>query len=477
MKKLTALGLAACLSSTLVAPVSATETADTLYTTAEKILNNLGNTQHQPFDKDWAYDYGFAPGTGIKNTFEHIRSLVSYSELQALLPFEIYTSGPHSRTELDLENTQDFGRYNLQFVENLEVGLSSLVENEDWLRSVAPKLRDTGLIEKLERFAEMHEYIENNFPEFENIRDIYADKVAEGTWPQGGHYQYLPNKLSGEKYWYWGDDTYFFWLRRDLDGTRIDFYNIVTTLLNALASIGYTEFGEAVGETEVTSSFLDLAALKNNSAEKALTNITSAVIANLDAPKESPDARIIPVIEPDTGLLTSFEFVQQLISVGNLTSILGMPIYVQGPHSDDYLNLNSQQEFGHYNPKFVATLKAVMTSLSQNDDWLKANAAMLQKHGFLKKLDWFVEIHEYIEQNPDEFARLVGHYEVRLEFNDWPEYGTYQYLPRPLKADRYWYWGEDIYYFWVRRSVDGTRDDWISIVTQAKAGFDRVLTP
>ena len=78
---------------------------------------NLDKTQHTLVDE---YDYW--PECGIRVTGSHLASLISLTDLQQMLPFPLYVSGPHHDGQWDLDNEDDFGHYNpeaIQYLANL----------------------------------------------------------------------------------------------------------------------------------------------------------------------------------------------------------------------------------------------------------------------------------------------------------------------------------------------------------------------
>jgi uncharacterized protein YecT (DUF1311 family) len=136
-----------------------------------------------------------------------------------------------------------------------------------------------------------------------------------------------------------------------------------------------------------------------------------------------------------------------------------MPIYIDGPHSDTELVLNSRFQFGHYNPEFV--------------QWLNKNAIPAMQDPEFKRLT---------QSLYKQFVQAVArpYYIVYLDLQKNPEYRDTeqtQYAGLIEKAVLPEFYGEDYYYFsglyeqgyngnvvqravlfWLRRHIDNTAD-------------------
>ena len=167
------------------------------------------------------------------NTYEYLRSLCSYEALQSALPMRIFERGPHATDSLDLTNPFEFGHYNPEFVEHFHASLRKLLENEAFITASRDGVKKHGLLEKLERLREMHGYIEANTEEFARFKKEFEAAIAENTWGKDDYRTRMPKALDSEAYWNWSETAYYFWVRRELDGTRARWIHLINDILRA----------------------------------------------------------------------------------------------------------------------------------------------------------------------------------------------------------------------------------------------------
>ena len=197
------------------------------------VVLRLDDARFQPVRQGWDFDYGFEEGAGTLNTYEYLRSLCSYETLQSALPMRIFDRGPHSTDSLDLTNSFEFGHYNPKFVEHFHATLRKLLESEAFIDSSREGLRKHGLLEKLERLREMHRYIEANTEEFGRFKKEFEAAIADKTWGKDDYRTRLPKALDSEAYWNWAETAYYFWVRRELDGTKDRWISVINDVLRA----------------------------------------------------------------------------------------------------------------------------------------------------------------------------------------------------------------------------------------------------
>lgn len=156
-------------------------------------------------------------------------------------------------------------------------------------------------------------------------------------------------------------------------------------------------------------------------------------------------------------------------------TLLGMPVFLKGPHRGGELNVYSTAQFGHYNPQFVRTLA----------DW---SIPALRDAAFLEQTRWAYD--EYIrplaqiyymtylklEQEPELYAQEIGRLERAMEREEMAGfYEEYFFFMNPYFVehregsfqffmDRGFDGGVDgnrvkgAVGFWLRRGIDGTAD-------------------
>ncbi len=56
-------------------------------------------------------------------------------------------------------------------------------------------------------------------------------------------------------------------------------------------------------------------------------------------------------------IINIYFYLRSFISIQELSNLLGIPIFIKGPHSDDSIVINHKSEFGHYHPEFPIRLR------------------------------------------------------------------------------------------------------------------------
>lgn len=197
------------------------------------VINDLDKATFKTVRTDWNHDYGLLPDTGMLNTYEYLHSLVSFEHLQTSLSVKIYTQGPHSVKNLDLTNNHQFGHYNPEFVLRFHAAIKSVLKDESFIKSTKAAMTTYGLISKLEKLQRIYYYIDENTSEFEGYVDDYKMKLEQKTWPSYGYRNSMPDKLDSDLFWNWSETVYHFWIRREIDGTKELWIEVVNDILRA----------------------------------------------------------------------------------------------------------------------------------------------------------------------------------------------------------------------------------------------------
>jgi uncharacterized protein (TIGR02145 family) len=199
-----------------------------------EVINNMDEAQFHPIRRGWNHDYGFTiGGGGILNTFEYLRSLLSFEAFQKLVPMDVYVSGPHSKSELILNNEYSFGHYNPEFVRYFQASVTQLLKRESFVSTTRNILIRHGIIEKLERLQHIYNYISKNESEFEEFVGQYETMLMNKTLPSNGYRLLVPKSLDNDDYWNWAEGNYNFWIRRYIDGTMPVWIEIINTIVNS----------------------------------------------------------------------------------------------------------------------------------------------------------------------------------------------------------------------------------------------------
>lgn len=195
------------------------------------LIKAIPKATFKPVREGRPFDYTLRPTTGILNSFEYLRSLMTYETFQKMVPVKIYLSGPHDDTTLNLKDAHSFGHYNPEFLRYLQSGLDKVAEDKVFLAVTRKPLKDHGIILNLQRLQHMHRHAEKNAEEFQALSQRYQKMLKNKSVPKGAYRWDLCPKDLGREYWNWSETAYNFWLRREIDGTRKQWITLIDTLL------------------------------------------------------------------------------------------------------------------------------------------------------------------------------------------------------------------------------------------------------
>jgi len=195
------------------------------------VLSNLNSAEFTPIRTGWTHDYGFDDG-GTLNSFEYIRSLISYEELQKESPVKIFLKGPHTSTNLDLNSQNSFGYYNPKFVKQLHENLKWILSNEAFVHLTRPGVEEFNILRKLRGYLEIFSFIGKNKAEFDQLKSEYRELVNKNEWGSYDYRQKLPTYLR-ENLYNWSETVYYFWVRRDIDGTKELWHKMIIDFIEA----------------------------------------------------------------------------------------------------------------------------------------------------------------------------------------------------------------------------------------------------
>ena len=191
---------------------------------------NLDKTYHTLTDE---YDYW--PECGIRVTGSHLASLISLPELQKMLPYPLYLSGPHTDGEWDLNNEKDFGHYNPKAIEYLSGLAKSVVSDKRFVERSKP-LVGKYLYRQMHIMMVIHDALYTDFSKEDRENVFISSLESKGnTYEPYGGFVLSRLRLEDGTYVYGNIDYRFlhFWARRWKDGTIDQFYQGLSTILKA----------------------------------------------------------------------------------------------------------------------------------------------------------------------------------------------------------------------------------------------------
>ena len=207
--------------------------APELYSKIEYVVKNLHKAKFLPVRVGWDHDYGLQNAPGLLNTFEYLRSLVTFESLQNIIPMAVFSEGPHTKDKLVLTSRYTFGHYNPEFVKYFGKVVSQLLSDRILISTTKKLVSDYGLMSNLEGLQKIYSIIDSDRVTFNKYKLQYKKMILNRTWPEDGYRTHLPSNLRGGEYWNWAESDYYFWIRRDIDGTMHIWISIINSIIDA----------------------------------------------------------------------------------------------------------------------------------------------------------------------------------------------------------------------------------------------------
>ncbi len=80
----------------------------------------------------------------------------------------------------------------------------------------------------------MYEITQENPDDFNKKKSLLLKGIKDENWEEGNNYWGMhPEQLDSEYYRQWGETSYDFWVRRDIDNTKDLWIGLISDVLNA----------------------------------------------------------------------------------------------------------------------------------------------------------------------------------------------------------------------------------------------------
>lgn len=192
---------------------------------------------------------------------------------------------------------------------------------------------------------------------------------------------------------------------------------------------------------------------------------------------------------PNGGMRNWYCHILTFISYRKFSDLIGVPVFVSGPHTASDLNLDSSGSFGHYNKEFVARLRRVMIPGESNIAFRTATQGSYDRCVRPLARIFFVTYRKltdhpsYLEQEKRRYLALIGAGNLK-PYN----YEKYFYFMNPgfidsrddeaylMKHGFDGGWDGNVVKtcvaFWIRRSIDGTADEFYTGLEKLLQAYD-----
>lgn len=462
---------------------------------AKRFKEAAMNLENTSFDLEWEYDYW--PDGGIRNVGGHLASLISLNDLEKMLPCPLYVSGPHKDGKWDLYS-EDFGHYNPEAIQYLADLAEDVVADKNFVTMSKP-LVDKYLGRQMRCMMVLHDVMyDENLLDEEGRTFFFVEAMENYDYIDAVFY--LLNNLYidrvDEIYAYFNYEFYSFWARRYQDGTIDEFYDALSTVYKAyypdyvfhLEDFYIEEYDEWEGDGEWLEGdegwYLEgdyaptvynveleddepIADDERIKEDKAIELIRTAV-NNLD--------KTSLVLEnefdywPECGIRVMGGHLFSLISLRTLNKILPCDLYVSGPHHYNHWELEDADDFGHYNPEAIQYLGKLAKKVVADKSFVDATRPLVDE--YLKRQMLIMKGLYDGMNNPEICADkqavlqdiMLRNGNIYLSWGDCPSCGLLGDLDLEDGSYVYSNTGEMFLYWWARRNVDGTMEQFHDIL-------------
>ena len=186
--------------------------------------------------------------------------------------------------------------------------------------------------------------------------------------------------------------------------------------------------------------------------------------------KDTPDVayRALHTWLPNRGLRGLYAKAQFALNLAQLQKLSGQKIFGSGPHQNGKLNLKSANDFGHYNPAFIKWITANGIPGQTNPKLRKELQPVYDK--YLRRIArGFFVAHQNLKAQPRRLQQVQAQYLELLDAQkDAGEFLQESFRPDTdhlEKAGHDWYEVNVAHGFWVRRTIDGSADEFHTLLT------------
>ncbi|MBN2893209.1 MAG: hypothetical protein JXL97_15165 [Bacteroidales bacterium] len=207
----------------------------------DKILYTLHNYEDLMMncDKNPELMHSWITDAGIRSKYYCIKSVLDFKLLEKLTGAPVFVKGPHSDT-LNYFSLKQFGYYNPNFLNVISTTIDNLSENEIFM-SLGKKIYEDHFIEMARNFYMSYMYVNSDKKLKKLIVKNYKKKMKTA---KPGDYEndpsfYLIGQFEGyaisheEEFDFYESLTASgFWIRRSIDRTETQFFEILSKTMN-----------------------------------------------------------------------------------------------------------------------------------------------------------------------------------------------------------------------------------------------------
>jgi len=198
--------------------------------------------------------------------------------------------------------------------------------------------------------------------------------------------------------------------------------------------------------------------------------ITEAWVSLSETENQCPD---VYDYFPNGGLLSFYCHAKTLMDLQDLQRMAKVPVFLSGPHKNNQPTTSAEQEFGHYNPKFVQWLIDNLIPAADNGE-LHALTQTFYEQYVQPLARTYYKSYQALQALPENFAAETRQYADLVEQRTLPVY-YYDKFYDFADLHELGYEGNVVkgaVAFWIRRNIDGTIEQFVEGLEKLLGVYD-----
>ncbi len=188
---------------------------------------------------------------------------------------------------------------------------------------------------------------------------------------------------------------------------------------------------------------------------------------------------------PDGGIQIAYYHLATFATYAMLGRLSPHPVFLSGPHDGQALDLDSRFTFGHYNPEFLVWFYDHLLEVLQDRSFIESTTTLFQRYlGGTGMAYWAT--YTVLSAHPQELNALLEDYKARMANRTLPEHYYYniawQQAEGRFASIKVLHASYDAnivapaVYFWLRRYIDGTHQQFFSMLESLLVAYQMLET-
>lgn len=174
---------------------------------------------------------------GLRYHYALLKNIASIGILEQITGEPVFASGPHQNGTLDFYAMDRFGYYNPDFLERVEEVLEYSLQNDGLFKQLGKYIYDQKLGKMVDTYYESYRYLNDNPDITAQVKKDYSAAITNNTQAgevlQNAFSPFANSKEELGQDWYIANTAPGFWIRRQMDGTADEFFELLEMVRTA----------------------------------------------------------------------------------------------------------------------------------------------------------------------------------------------------------------------------------------------------